>query len=102
MADWFVYMIRCRSNALYTGITTDVEKRTAEHRSGNRRSAKYIRFSAAVERVYQVKLEDRRLAARVEYRIKQLTKADKETIVREAFSGPRLLLFLGLGLIPDI
>jgi putative endonuclease len=96
MADWFVYMIRCSNNALYTGITTDVERRTAEHRSGNRRSAKYTRFSAAVERVYQVKLKDRRLAARVEYRIKQLTKADKETIVQEGFSGPRLLRFLKL------
>ena len=100
MADWFVYMIRCRNNALYTGMTTDVDRRTAEHRSGSRRSAKYTRFSAAVKRVYQVKLADRRLAARVEYRIKQLTKADKETIVRERFSGPRLLRFLGLGANP--
>ena len=94
MADWFVYMVRCGNNALYTGITTDVERRTAEHLSGNRRSAKYIRFSTSVELVYQVKLGHRRLAARAEYRIKQLTKADKETIVREAFPGPRLLRFL--------
>ncbi len=100
MADWFVYMVRCRNNALYTGMTTDVERRTAEHRSGRRRSAKYTRFSAAVELVYQVQLEDRSLAARAEYRIKQLTKADKETIVREGFSGRRLLLFLGLGANP--
>jgi len=63
---------------------------------GSRRSAKYTRFSAAVELVYQVKLDHRSLAAKAEYQIKQLTKADKETIVREAFPCPLLLRFLGI------
>ena len=94
MADWFVYMVRCSNNALYTGITTDVERRAAEHRARTRKAARYIRFSTSVELAYQVRLGTRSLAARAEYRIKQLAKADKETIAREAYSRRRLLRFL--------
>jgi putative endonuclease len=39
-ATWFVYMIRCRDGSLYTGISTDVERRLAEHQSG--KGAKYL------------------------------------------------------------
>jgi len=94
MADWFLYIIRCSNKALYTGITTDVERRTMEHRSGSRKSAKFIRFSASVELVYQVKLGSRSMASKAEYWIKQLSKAEKEAIVQDKLSSSRLMQFL--------
>jgi putative endonuclease len=94
MAQWFLYMVRCSNSALYTGITTDVDRRSAEHRSGNSKSAKYIRFSASVKLVYQVRLGSRSLASKAEYWVKKLPKVEKEAIVRGKFSRNRLLRFL--------
>jgi len=44
MNNWFLYLIRCRNGRLYTGITTDVERRFEEHRSGKKKGSKYLRY----------------------------------------------------------
>ena len=72
-------MIRCRDNSLYTGITTDVERRLLEHRNG--RGAKYLKNRQPLTLVFQQAIGDRSLASKVEYAIKQLTKSKKEQIV---------------------
>jgi len=76
---WFLYLIRCKDGSLYTGITTDVDRRFAEHQSG--KGAKYLRGKAPLTLVFQQKVGSRSAALKAEASIKQLSKADKEGIV---------------------
>ena len=80
MSDWFVYMLRCADNSLYTGITTDVERRVKEH-NGEKSVTKYTRVRQPVEMVYQEKSESRAKASKREAQLKKLNKADKEALV---------------------
>ncbi len=77
---YFVYIIRCRSGRLYTGITTDTIRRFREH-SGSGRGAKFTRSDPpeAVEAVWSC--ENRSLASRLEYRLKQLKRDRKLAII---------------------
>ncbi len=94
MDTWFVYLIRAAGGEIYAGISTDVERRLAEHRAGT--GAKYLRGRDPLELVYRRKIGDRRLALVVERRLKRLPKAEKEAIVRDAPSRPRLLRILAV------
>jgi putative endonuclease len=80
--DWYVYMIRCRGGSLYTGITTDVARRLEEHEGNRRKGSKYLRGRKPLVLAFQRKLGTRRLALRVESKIKKLKKAQKEEIIR--------------------
>jgi len=75
---WYLYMIRCRDDSLYTGITTDISRRLAEHVEQGPKCAKYLRGKGPLELVYSQKVGDRGAALRLETSIKNLTKADKE------------------------
>lgn len=77
--SWFVYMLRCGDGTLYTGVTDDVERRLAAHRSG--RGAKYTRGRGPLELVYQEEVPDKSAALRREYQIKQLPKQEKEGLI---------------------
>jgi putative endonuclease len=79
MQDWYLYLILCSDESLYTGITTDVERRFAEHQSGN--GSKYVRCRRPVILELQKKIGSRNLALIVEHRIKQLSKAQKEELI---------------------
>jgi putative endonuclease len=92
--DWLVYLIRVPGGEIYTGITTDVDRRLGEHRAG--RGAKYLRGRGLLTVVYRRKLGGRGLALTVENRIKSLTKSEKEAIVRTVPSRRRLLRTLRL------
>lgn len=83
---WSVYILRCADDTLYTGIATDVERRVAEHAAG-RRGAKYLLGRRPVELVLAVEIGDRSLASRLEYRLKRLSRRDKERLIRR----PQLL-----------
>lgn len=92
MAAFYIYMLRCADNSVYTGITTDLNRRFAEHSAKNKKSAKYTLSHSAekFECIWQA--ENRRLASALEYRIKALTKNKKEQLI----SNPDLLSeFLG-------
>jgi putative endonuclease len=80
MQDWYLYLIRCRDGSLYTGITTDVARRFAEHRSG--KGSKYLRGRSPLTLVFQKKLGSKNHALAVEHRIKQLPKVKKEELIR--------------------
>lgn len=82
--DWHIYMVRCRDGSLYTGITTDVDRRLAEHRGSGDAGAKYLRGRGPLLLVFQKKLGSRSLALGVESRIKKLSKAGKETLINDA------------------
>jgi putative endonuclease len=80
---WYLYLIRCGDETLYTGITTDVERRFGEHQSGGRRAAKYLRGRGPLELVAQVGVGERAQAARLELRVKALSRDEKERLVRD-------------------
>ena len=90
MAEWSLYFIRTGKGHLYTGITTDVMRRFAEHEAG-KVGAKYLRSKGPLTLVYQVVLGGRSLASKAEYTVKRLTKQKKEQIVAENWSRARLL-----------
>jgi len=77
---WFVYLIRCRDGSLYTGITTDVERRFAEHVAG--KGAKYLRGRGPLTLAFQQQVGSRSSALVTEATIKKLSKAEKEAIIR--------------------
>ena len=81
MNNWFVYMIRCANNSLYTGITTNVERRLHEHMHTGNKGSKYLKGKGPLELVWQYPADDRGHASKLEYRIKQLDKSDKERLV---------------------
>jgi len=82
MLDWHLYLIRCHDGSLYTGITTDVARRLAEHQENNGAGAKYLRSRGPLVLAFQKKLGSRSLALAVESKVKKLSKARKEELVR--------------------
>jgi putative endonuclease len=80
--SWFVYLIRTAQGHLYTGITTDVDRRLQEHQSGQAKAAKSLRGKGPHRLVFQEAVADRSAASRLEARIKSLSKRDKERLVR--------------------
>ena len=76
---WFLYLIRTDDNTLYTGITTDVQRRLGEHQAG--KGAKALRGKEGLTLAFYAEVGERGLALRLEYRIKQLTKRQKERLV---------------------
>lgn len=87
MTPWYLYLIRTADNALYTGIPTDVARRYRQHQTG--KGAKALRGKGELTLAFAAQVGDRSLALRIEYRIKQLTKRQKERLVteREAFEA---------------
>ena len=79
MKKWSVYMLRCSDGSLYTGITTDVDRRVKEHNSG--KGSKYVRSRRPAELVWREDAKSRSEALRREAAIKALSKADKERLV---------------------
>lgn len=77
---WFVYMVKCRDETLYTGTTNDLEARITTHNSG--RGAKYTRSRGPVQLVYSEKHEDRSSALKREAAIKKLKKAEKQKLTQ--------------------
>ena len=94
--EWFVYILRCSNGSFYTGVTTDVQRRLAEHADGGRQSARYTRAFAPVELVYSSRLGGKRMAYQVEYRIKRLSRREKAMVVANNFSKKALLSYLGI------
>jgi putative endonuclease len=78
---WFVYILRTRTGALYTGISTDPLRRLAEH-GGSKRGARSLRGKGPLMLVWQCCAGDRSAASRLEARLKRLGKPDKERIVK--------------------
>lgn len=81
---WYLYMLRCKDDTLYTGITTDVEKRLEAHRSG--KGAKYTRGRAPLQLVYKETCGSHGAALRREWEIKGLSRQEKLDLIG-SFSG---------------
>ncbi len=72
---WFVYILKCEDGSLYTGITTDLERRFLEHK--NKKGARYTRSHGVVERVYSEQCDSRSAALVREAVIKKMTREQK-------------------------
>lgn len=75
-----LYLVRCANGSLYTGISTDVDRRLSEHGSG-RRGARALRGKGPLQVVFSAEVGSRSRAARLEHRVKQLSKSQKEALV---------------------
>lgn len=75
----FVYLLRCNDNSLYCGWSSDLSKRVKVHNT--RKGAKYTKTRLPVELVYFEVYEDKIIAMKREYEIKQLTKLQKERLI---------------------
>jgi len=80
MNSWFVYVLRCKDNTLYTGITTNLKRRLQEHNTSNR-GAKYTRSRRPCGLVFSRGPLSRSTAASLEYKIKKLRKKEKEKMI---------------------
>lgn len=80
---YFVYIVRCSDGTLYTGITTDLERRIDEHNSSPK-GAKYTRNRRPVTLEYSERCSDKSSASKREYTIKRLTKIEKEELIETA------------------
>ena len=79
--QWFVYILRCGDDTLYTGITDDLPHRLEMHRTG--KGAKYTRGRGPVKLCYSEEQESYSAALKREYAIKQLSRADKLALMGE-------------------
>lgn len=79
--SWFVYILRCADDTLYTGITTDINKRIEQHNGAHNKGAKYTRNRQPVQLVYQETSHSRSDASKREYSIKSLKKIQKECLI---------------------
>ena len=77
----FVYILRCADNSLYTGVTTDINRRLDQHNGIIKNGAKYTRNRQPVTLVYKEKSGSRSEACKREYAIKDLTKSEKEHLI---------------------
>jgi putative endonuclease len=80
--SWFLYIVKCKDNSLYTGITKDLKRRVNEHNNSNLLGSKYIRYKRPVELVYYEKLENQSVAAKRESEIKRLKRSLKLDLIR--------------------
>lgn len=77
--SWFLYIIHCTDDSLYTGITTDVERRLRQHANGS--GAKYFRGRAPQKLVYVEGGHTRSSAARREVEVKRMSREKKIALI---------------------
>ena len=80
--QWYVYLMRCADNSLYTGVTTDPERRVREHNGEFKgRGAKYTRTRRPVTLAIAIPLPSKIAVYQAEYAIKRMGKSEKESVV---------------------
>lgn len=78
--EWFVYIIQNEKGHLYTGITTDVERRFSEHRT-SKKGAKFFRSSAPIDVLFIKSFPNRSLASKFESMVKKMKRQDKILLI---------------------
>jgi putative endonuclease len=78
--SWFVYLVRCNDGTLYTGVTTDIERRVATH-NASKGGARYTRARQPVTLVYQAVCASRSEALSREAAIKKLSREQKLSLI---------------------
>lgn len=80
--SYFVYIVQCSDETLYTGIATDIKRRLDEHNSSDK-GAKYTRVRRPVKLKYSEEVEDRSSACKREHAIKKLTREKKLELIND-------------------
>ena len=80
MKIWYLYVVRCSDDTLYTGITTDLARRLDEHNT-SKRGAKYTKTRRPTNLVYYELYQSRSNAQKAEHKFKKLTRQQKEKII---------------------
>lgn len=89
---YYTYMLRCEDNSIYTGITSNVERRMEEHFSQNKKCAKYTATHQAKKLECVWESENRVSASKLEFHIKKnLTKQEKEDLIKDSGLLEKLL-----------
>ncbi len=78
---YYIYMLRCEDNSIYTGIAKDLEHRLNEHFTKDEKCAKYTKSHKAKKLEIAWKTENKSLASKLEYAIKKLDKNKKEKLI---------------------
>ncbi|MDK2777047.1 MAG: GIY-YIG nuclease family protein [Pseudomonadota bacterium] len=88
--SWNLYLIRTRQGSLYCGISKDVARRFREHTAGGAKCARALRGRGPLQLVFSCRAGSHRRALQLEYRVKQLSKAAKEALIRGDTGLPQL------------
>lgn len=78
---YYTYIVKCSDGTLYTGVAKDLSRRIEEHNSSDK-GAKYTKTRRPVVLIYSEKLENRSLACKREYEIKQLRREEKLGLIK--------------------
>ena len=87
---YYIYMLRCKDNSIYTGITTDISRRMKEHFNKEKRCAKYTLTHSAKKLEARWVAENKSLASKLEFNIKKLKKQEKENLIKNKEIGKYL------------
>lgn len=90
-SGWFLYLVRTRSGNIYTGISTDPERRLRQHNGDLSGGAKSLRGQRPIQLLYQQPYPCRSSASKAEYQFKQLSKREKELLIRQKTHGDHLV-----------
>ena len=94
-STWWLYLLDC-DGRLYTGISTDPERRYQEHLSGGAKGARFTRTATRIVLLWRVPVGDRALALRAEHRLRRLPRTGKLQIIADISDGAGLLARLQL------
>ncbi len=89
--SWFVYILHCADGTLYTGITTDIERRIREHEGRGGSGAKYLKGRSPLTLAFHHAVPDRSVASKLEYRIKSLSRVEKQLLIKGDLAVQKLL-----------
>ncbi len=77
---WYLYVLRCNDDTLYTGITTDIDRRVKEHNTSSK-GARYTRSRRPVSVVYSTEFSDRSSAQKAEISFKKMSRLKKLNVI---------------------
>lgn len=83
MPEWFIYIVKCSDQSLYTGITRDLKRRIEEHNNNDLLGARYTRCRRPVTLVYKEEVSSRSEATKREAAIKKLKRDEKKILITE-------------------
>jgi predicted GIY-YIG superfamily endonuclease len=86
---WLLYILKCKNNTLYTGITNDLARRVEQHNAGI--ASRYTRSRRPVKVLHQEPCRNKSFALKKEYAIKSLTRKEKEEYIKKKKAQKRKL-----------
>ena len=95
-AHWSLYLIRTAQASLYTGVTTDVQRRFAEHENRDKKNkgAKALRGKGPLKLVFKIVVGNRSDALKLEYKVKKLSRTDKQRLISRTTKLEELITWL--------